>query len=85
MKFGVAFPQIEVSHDPEALPSIAAAVEQLEYDSLLFYDHVVGADHADREPPLWGPYTQHDPFHDPSSRWASRLRSRAESSSRPVC
>ena len=65
MKFGVVFPQTEVSQDPEALPSIALAVEQLGYDSLLFYDHVVGAEHADREPPLWGPYTEHDPFHDP--------------------
>ncbi len=65
MKFGVVFPQTEVSHDPDALPSVAAAVEQLGYDSLLFYDHVVGADHADREPPLAGPYTSRDPFHDP--------------------
>jgi probable F420-dependent oxidoreductase len=65
MKFGVVFPQIEVSQDPDALPSIALAVEQLGYDSLLFYDHVVGADHADREPPLRGPYTERDPFHDP--------------------
>jgi len=65
MKFGVVFPQIEVSHDPDALPSIATAVEQLGYHSLLFYDHVVGADHADREPSLTGPYTYRDPFHDP--------------------
>ena len=63
--FGVVFPQIEVSSDPDALPAIARAVETLGYDSLLFYDHVVGAQHADREPPLWGPYTEHDPFHDP--------------------
>lgn len=65
MKFGVVFPQTEVSQDPEALPSIATAVEALGYDSLLFYDHVVGAQHADREPALWGPYTERDPFHDP--------------------
>lgn len=65
MKFGVVFPQTEVSSDPAALPSIATAVDALGYDSLLFYDHVVGADHADREPPLTGPYTERDPFHDP--------------------
>ena len=65
MKFGVVFPQTEVSADPEALPAIALAADALGYDSLLFYDHVVGADHADREPPLWGPYTEDDPFHDP--------------------
>jgi len=65
VKFGVVFPQIEVSQDPDALPAIARAVEQLGFDSLLFYDHVVGAEHADREPALWGPYTENDPFHDP--------------------
>jgi probable F420-dependent oxidoreductase len=63
--FGVVFPQTELSHDPAALPAIARATESLGFDSLLFYDHVVGAQHADREPPLWGPYTEHDPFHDP--------------------
>ena len=35
------------------------------YDYLLAYDHVVGAVHDDRHPPLWGPYTERDPFHDP--------------------
>ncbi len=65
MKFGVVFPQTELSHDPAALPAIGRGVEHLGYDSILFYDHVVGAEHADREPPLWGPYTEHDPFHDP--------------------
>lgn len=65
MKFGVLFPQIEVSQDPDALPMLARATEELGYDSLGFYDHVVGAEHADREPALWGPYTEQDPFHDP--------------------
>ncbi len=26
---------------------------------------MLGAVHADRTPPLTGPYTEHDPFHDP--------------------
>lgn len=65
MKFGVVYPQIELRGDPQALHDIGLAVDTLGYDSLLLYDHVVGADHADREPPLWGPYTQADPFHDP--------------------
>ena len=34
------------------------------FSHLLAYDHVVGAVH-DREPRLWGPYTDADPFHDP--------------------
>jgi probable F420-dependent oxidoreductase len=80
LKIGVVFPQTEVSQDPDALPSIATAVEQLGYDSLLFYDHVVGAEHADREPPLWGPYTQDDPFHDPfvALGFAAAITSRIE-------
>jgi probable F420-dependent oxidoreductase len=65
MKFGVVFPQTELSRDPQALHDVGVAVDDLGYDSLLFYDHVVGAEHADRQPPLWGPYTEHDPFHDP--------------------
>ena len=35
------------------------------FDHLLAYDHVLGAVHADRTPPLTGPYTENDPFHDP--------------------
>lgn len=65
MNFGAVFPQTELSGDPQALPAIGQAVERLGFDSLLFYDHVVGAQHAEREPPLAGPYTEDDPFHDP--------------------
>ena len=65
MRVGAVYPQTETRGDPEALRSIGLAAESLGYDSLLFYDHVVGAEHADREPPLWGPYTERDPFHDP--------------------
>src|SRR6202012_2696955 len=31
----------------------------------LAYGHVLGAVPADRTPRLTGPYTEHDPFHDP--------------------
>ena len=65
MKFGVVYPQNETHGDPQALHDLGIAIESLGYDSVLFYDHVVGADHADREPPLWGPYTEKDSFHDP--------------------
>ena len=44
---------------------IGLAVEELGFDYLLAYDHVLGAVHADRTPQLTGPYTEHDPFHDP--------------------
>jgi probable F420-dependent oxidoreductase len=65
MKIGAVYPQTELGGDPEAVRRIGLAVESLGFDHLLAYDHVVGAVHADREPKLWGPYTEHDPFHDP--------------------
>jgi probable F420-dependent oxidoreductase len=65
MRIGAVYPQNETHGDPAAVRDIGLAVEELGYDSLLFYDHVVGAEHADREPPLWGPYTEADSFHDP--------------------
>jgi probable F420-dependent oxidoreductase len=65
MRFGVVYPQVELGGDPQAVHDIGAGTEALGFDHLLVYDHVVGADHADRDPPLWGPYTEADPFHDP--------------------
>ena len=65
MKINAVYPQTELRGDPEAVRRIGLAVEALGYDGLVAYDHVVGALHADREPPLWGPYDEHDPFHDP--------------------
>lgn len=65
MKFSLVYPQTELGGDPLAVHAIGAAAEELGYDALVVYDHVVGADHADRDPPLWGPYTERDPFHDP--------------------
>ncbi len=65
MKVGAVYPQVETGGSPDALDKIGLAVESLGYDSLLMYDHVVGAEHAGRDPALWGPYTDKDPFHDP--------------------
>src|SRR4051794_950572 len=65
MKIGVVYPQIELGGDPDAVGRIGRAVEDLGFDHLEAYDHVLGAVHADRAPQLSGPYTEHDPFHDP--------------------
>jgi probable F420-dependent oxidoreductase len=59
------YPQTELHGDPAAVHRIGLAVEAAGFDHLLAYDHVVGAVKADREPPLWGPYDENDPFHDP--------------------
>jgi probable F420-dependent oxidoreductase len=64
MKSGVVFPQIEFGNDPQAIKDYAQAAEDLGYDYLLAYDHVLGA-HPDREPKLTGPYTHEHPFHEP--------------------
>ncbi len=61
---GAVYPQTELRGDPDAVRRIVAFAEDVGYDYLLAYDHVVGATH-DREPKLWGPYTDQDPFHDP--------------------
>lgn len=65
MKIGVVYPQIELAGDPSAVGRFGLAAEALGYDHLSAYDHVLGAAHADRDPPLTGPYTERDPFHDP--------------------
>ena len=65
MRIGIVYPQIELGGDPEAVRRIGLAVEELGFDHLLAYDHVLGAVHADRDPALMGPYTENDPFHDP--------------------
>lgn len=65
MQIGAVYPQIELRGDPSAVRRLGLAVEELGFDYLLAYDHVLGAVHADRTPRLTGPYTEHDPFHDP--------------------
>jgi probable F420-dependent oxidoreductase len=64
MKIGVIYPQNELRGDPEAVRKFGLAAEELGYEHLLAYDHVLGATH-DREPKLTGPYTEQHPFHDP--------------------
>ncbi len=65
MRFGAVFPQTEIGTDPAAIRDLAQAVEAMSYDHLVLYDHILGADPADRDPPLRGPYTSAHPFHEP--------------------
>jgi probable F420-dependent oxidoreductase len=65
VQIGVVYPQTELGGDPGAVRRIGRAAEDMGFDHLLAYDHVVGAVHADRARQLTGPYTEHDPFHDP--------------------
>ncbi len=65
MKIGAVFPHQEIGDDPIVIRDWAQAVEDLGYSHILAYDHVIGAVHADRDPKLWGPYTEEDAFHEP--------------------
>jgi probable F420-dependent oxidoreductase len=65
MEFGAIFPTTEIGTDPVAIRDFAQAAEGLGYKRLLTYDHVVGAIHQGRDPPLVGPYTEQTAFHEP--------------------
>jgi probable F420-dependent oxidoreductase len=65
MRFGATFPTTEIGDDPLAVRDFAQAAEALGYSHIVAYDHVLGAVHAGREPKLWGPYSEADPFHEP--------------------
>ena len=70
MKLGVTIPNIELGNDLLAIRDLVQAAEDLGYDYLMNYDHVIGADLSIR--PDWKPflgnppiYTLDDAFHEP--------------------
>lgn len=79
MRLGVTFPQTESGSDPVAIRDFVQAVEELGYDHLLVYDHVLGADPANR--PDWrANYTHRDSFHEPFTllSWVASFTHRIE-------
>ncbi|MSP66907.1 MAG: LLM class F420-dependent oxidoreductase [Alphaproteobacteria bacterium] len=64
MRFGVSFPQTDIGADPGAAGAFAVAAENLGFDHMATYDHVLGANKASR--PDWtGAYTSADSFLEP--------------------
>jgi probable F420-dependent oxidoreductase len=63
VQVGVTFPQSEIGADPKAIRDYAQAAEDLGYEHLLAYDHVLGADPSNREG--WRGYTHKTMFHEP--------------------
>jgi probable F420-dependent oxidoreductase len=64
MRIGVVFPQTEIGSDRGAVRAYATRVEELGYDHVLVYDHVLGADREIHRG--WkGPYDVDTPFHEP--------------------
>jgi len=64
MKYGVVFPQIEFPSDSGAIKAFAQTAEDLGFNHILAYDHVLGAN-PDRKGGWSGPYTYTDPFQEP--------------------
>jgi probable F420-dependent oxidoreductase len=65
MRTGAVFPTTSIGSDPQAITDFAQGVEELGFDHLLCYDHVLGATHAGRQPRLRGPYDDSHEFHEP--------------------
>lgn len=64
MKLGVVFPAPEIATDPAVIRDYAQMVEDLGFDHLLAFDHVLGAGRGTR--PDWsGPYDHSHKFHEP--------------------
>ena len=64
MRLGVVFPQTEIGADPGGVRQFFQAAEDLGYDHVEIFDHVIGADASSR--PGWtGAYDSKDMFHEP--------------------
>lgn len=64
MRIGAVLPQIEIGADPAAVRDFAQAAEDLGFDHILAFDHVLGAN-AESRPDWQGPYKHTDMFHEP--------------------
>ncbi len=66
MKIGAIFPHNEITGDPTAVRDYAQAAEELGFDHILAYDHVLGASAAAYDQQrLPGPYREGHLFHEP--------------------
>ena len=64
MQIGAIFPQTEIGADPKGIKAYVQAIEEMGYDYLVAYDHVLGVDKSIR--PDWvGVYDSSHMFHEP--------------------
>ena len=64
MQIGAIFPQPEIGADPQGIQAYVQAIEEMGYDYLVAYDHVLGVDKSIR--PDWrGVYDSSHMFHEP--------------------
>lgn len=63
MEFGVTFPQTDIEANPSSIRRYATTVEELGYDYVLAYDHILGVEPPDLD---WdGSYDYTDQFLEP--------------------
>ncbi|TGD71754.1 LLM class F420-dependent oxidoreductase [Mangrovimicrobium sediminis] len=65
MQLGASYPTTEVTADPQSVRKFVRAIEEMGYDYIMAYDHVVKTPQEGREPRLMGPYTEKHSFQDP--------------------
>jgi len=64
MRAGAVFPQLEIGTDPDVIAKYVRTVEELGYDHVVIFDHVLGAD--PNRPGGWtGAYDHRSAFHEP--------------------
>ncbi len=63
MQFGIVFPQTEISADPADIRTFTQAIDDMGYDYIMAYDHVLGAN-PQRDGGWSGPYTHDTQFHE---------------------
>lgn len=63
MRIGIVFPQTEFGHEPASLQEFAQTAEELGFNHILAYEHVLGADPTRYH--LSGPYRYHHAFLEP--------------------
>jgi probable F420-dependent oxidoreductase len=80
MRIGVGFPYDAVGDDPDLYRAYAQRAEDLGFHHMNFIDHVLGAEHARRDPPFEGPYTEQSVFHEPFTliSWLAAATERLE-------
>jgi probable F420-dependent oxidoreductase len=62
---GVVFPTYEIGRDPALIRDFAQTADDLGYSHMVFYDHVLGADPANRPGGWSGPHDKDNAFHEP--------------------
>jgi probable F420-dependent oxidoreductase len=70
VEIGLRYPYEALGEDVGLHAAFAKTAEDLGFRFLAFVDHVLGAEHARRDPPFEGPYHEESVFHEPMTLMA---------------